>query len=377
MIVAEMATACAARDKAGRQRRATAPPAKSICPVDGGQRLAVDGPSRPTGTPMPKRARPAQNHLSDAGALRVRAAWLYYNRGLTQNQIADQLGISRSSVIRLLEEARARGEVQIWINETPGECTALALALETRLGLDEVVIVPGSGTALETAQDVGAALGRYLSNVIADDMVVGVGWGRTLSASLRTFRPVRRQGVQVLSLMGGLVRAEGLNPIDFSWQLASHLGASCLLFLAPLIVDSAATRQRLIDDCGLGDLVARASAMDLAVISCGEVGIGSSSMSSAFLDQADLRGLIAAGAVCDCMCSFLDEAGNPVSHPLPDRVMSVGLEAVARAKHVVLASGGARRAAAIRAAIRRTGCQTLITDEAAALALMALEPGTA
>ena len=321
---------------------------------------------------MARPKHPTPSSLSDAGSLRVRAAWLYFSRGLTQQQVADQLGISRSTVIRLLEEARLRAEVQIWINDTPGDCTALALALEQHLGLTRVIITPGSGDVAQTAVDVGAALGRYLSDVIGDNMVIGVGWGRTLNASLRTFRPVRRQGVQVLSLMGGLLRAEGLNPIDFSWQLASHLGSSCLLFLAPLIVDSAATRQRLVEDCGLGDLVARAGAMDLAVISCGEVGLGSTSMSSGFLDAADVSGLIAAGAVCDCMCSFLDGDGRAVDHPLQGRVMSVGLEAVSRARQVVLASGGARRALAIRAAIRRTGCQTLITDEAAARALLAL-----
>ena len=67
---------------------------------------------------MARPKRPTPSSLSDAGSLRVRAAWLYFSRGLTQQQVADQLGISRSTVIRLLEEARLRAEVQIWINST-------------------------------------------------------------------------------------------------------------------------------------------------------------------------------------------------------------------------------------------------------------------
>jgi DNA-binding transcriptional regulator LsrR (DeoR family) len=51
--------------------------------------------------------------------------------------------------------------------------------------------------------------------------------------------------------------------------------------------------------------------------------------------------------------------------------MSVDLEDLKKASHVVLACGGAHRAAAIRAAIRRVGCNTLVTDEGAARALLA------
>ena len=71
------------------------------------------------------------------------------------------------------------------------------------------------------------------------------------------------------------------------------------------------------------------------------------------------------------MCHFLDAEGRSVDHPVQGRVMSVGLEVVAGAAQVVLASGGRHRAAAIRATIARIGCTTLVTDEAAARALLA------
>jgi DNA-binding transcriptional regulator LsrR (DeoR family) len=49
--------------------------------------------------------------------------------------------------------------------------------------------------------------------------------------------------------------------------------------------------------------------------------------------------------------------------------MSVDLERLASARHVV-ATGGVKRAPAIQAAIRRVGCNTLVTDEGAAVALL-------
>jgi DNA-binding transcriptional regulator LsrR (DeoR family) len=50
--------------------------------------------------------------------------------------------------------------------------------------------------------------------------------------------------------------------------------------------------------------------------------------------------------------------------------MSVDLDVLRDAGHVLIATGGVHRAAAIHAAIRRIGCNTLITDEGAARALL-------
>lgn len=302
--------------------------------------------------------------------MRLRAAWLYYNRDLTQKEIAERLGISRSSVIRLLDEARRRAEVQIWIDMPAGELTDLATTLEARFGIECAIVVPGEGRPEETARDVGAALGRVLSEKIADGMTIGVGWGRTLDASLAAFRPPQVSGVRVVSLLGGVMEPRGVNPMEFSWRLAGALGAECLLFPAPLIVDSAETKRRLVEDCGLSRISELARSMDLAVVSCGDIGQEGTSLSQGFLPREDYCELVAAGAVCDTICDFLDAEGRSVRHPVQDRVMSVGLDVVAGARHVVLASGGRRRAAAIRATIARTGCHTLVTDEAAARALL-------
>ncbi|MEM9901668.1 MAG: sugar-binding transcriptional regulator [Pseudomonadota bacterium] len=309
--------------------------------------------------------------LSESRDLRLRAAWLYYSRGMIQRDIATLLGVSRSTVIRMLEEARRRGEVTITIEAVPGDCTALAVALEERFDLSEALVVPGEGNAAETARDVGAALGRFLSDVVGDDMVLGVGWGRTLHAALATFRPMRRENVRVLSLLGGLVEAQELNPADVAWNVAHRLGARSHVLLAPLLVDSAETKRRLMQENGLASVAVLAREMDIAVISCGDLAQAGSSLSHGFLTDAELAGLIDAGAVCDCMCHFLDAAGAPVAHPVHDRVMSVALTDVAAAKHVVLASGGAHRAAALRATMAAVGCHTLVTDEAAARALLA------
>ncbi|MFK3689036.1 sugar-binding transcriptional regulator [Agrobacterium tumefaciens] len=325
---------------------------------------------------MAKLRRDTHTTYSEAASLRLRAAWLYYNQGMTQKDVAEKLGISRSTVIRLLDEAMKRSEVQIWINEGIEDFVSLAGQLEAAYGLDEAVIIPSPSadraTAEGTAKAVGLALGQFLSETVPNDATIGVGWGRTMTASLSSFRPPRRENCKVVSLLGGIVAVHQTNPLDYTWRLASALGAECYMFLAPLLVDSVETKRALIEKCGLATLYNLAETLDLAIVSCGDIGPHSTSLSEGFISKETLRELVEAGCVCDTMFNFIDAEGRSVDHPINQHAMAIDLDTLRKAKHIVLASGGAHRAIAIRATIKRIGCNTLITDEAAARALLEL-----
>ncbi|MBO3762098.1 sugar-binding transcriptional regulator [Ciceribacter sp. L1K22] len=323
---------------------------------------------------MAKLRRDTNTTYTEASSLRLRAAWLYYNEGMTQKDVADRLGISRSTVIRMLDEALRRAEVQIWISDDIGDCVELSLKLEKAFGLDEAVVVPTpeKQDAAALAKAVGLALGQFLTEVVSDDMTIGVGWGRTMTASLSGFRPPRRENCKVVSLLGGIVAVHQTNPIDYTWRLASQLGAECYMFLAPLLVDSVATKRALIDQCGLKTIYDLAEELDLAIVSCGDIGPHSTSLSEGFISNRTLKELIAAGCVCDTMFNFLDAEGRAVDHEINERVMSVDLDTLRKARHIVIASGGAHRAIPIHATMKRIGCNTLITDEAAARELLRL-----
>ena len=98
---------------------------------------------------MAKLARDGQRVLRDAQSLRLRAAWLYYVYGYTKKGIADRLGLARTTVVKLLDEALKRAEVQIWIAESTPEFIDLGQKLEDRLKLDEAIVVPGEDGAMQ------------------------------------------------------------------------------------------------------------------------------------------------------------------------------------------------------------------------------------
>ncbi|MEP0521406.1 MAG: sugar-binding transcriptional regulator [Hyphomicrobiales bacterium] len=324
---------------------------------------------------MEKKQSSRRKSFDSSDALRLRATWMYYSHGRTQREIAEKLGVSRTTVIRLLEDARQRREVRFWIEEAEERCVQLGIRLEKHLGLNEAIVIPSGDNHDETSDAVGLALGKYLSNAISDNMTIGVGWGRTLTASLVSFRPSVRQGVKVLPLLGGAVEPLPPNPVEYCWRLGNAIGADCYLFPSPLIVDSAQTKQSLIERCGLETIFRMSKNLDIAVISVGDIGPNCTSSARPLISEEDLQALIDAGCVADVLCNFIGRDGKDIVHPIRDRVMSVGLQDIETSKLKILASGGVHRSEAIVAAIKRIGFDVLVTDEGAAAAILEHEEG--
>src|SRR5271167_4897119 len=74
--------------------------------------------------------------------LRQRAAWMYFVEEMTQSAIADALGVGRVTVVRMLAEAKALGEVRIALSRGNAELGGLEAALCKAHGLDEAIVAP-------------------------------------------------------------------------------------------------------------------------------------------------------------------------------------------------------------------------------------------
>lgn len=299
---------------------------------------------------------------NDPRSLRLRAAWLAHGYGLTQAQIAERLGVSRATINRALEQARAMGEIRIWIDRPEGDMTALALEVEQALGIPEVVVVPSlPGAGPEMA--VGLALGRLLSDRIGPAMRIGLGWGRTMTHALDAFQPALRPDAMVLSLLGGQVRPGRPNPGALAARMAAALGCEVVFLPAPLMVDHPDTRARLIADCGLQTLFDLAEQLDIAVFGAGDL---SASLALGGLAEPDAQVLRSHGAVGEILAQVVDAQGRSQRYDINARVMAVDLDQIAQAGARILASGGVTRVPVIRATHARVGLTTLVTDEAAA-----------
>src|SRR5262245_6526626 len=120
----------------------------------------------------------------------VTAARLFYVVGLTQEKVAKELGLSQSSVSRLLERARREGIVKAHIE--PPRLLKLEAELRHKLaakGLQAVYLVPGGGG--KNTENLGLAGARTLATLLceaqASTIRIAMSCGDTLLAVVDNF----------------------------------------------------------------------------------------------------------------------------------------------------------------------------------------------
>lgn len=301
---------------------------------------------------------------------RMRIAWMYYVEGLTQNEIADRLGIGRVTVVRNINEALKQREVKIWITGHVAECLDLEAALKQKFDLLDAVVVPEPANPENTAKVIGNAAGMYITDQLTDNFCLGVGWGATLYSSLQTLSPREFSNLDVVSLLGGIVDAKRFNPAEFAWQFANTVGADCYLLAAPAVVDSEQTRNALIDRCGLDLVMKRSEKMDMALLSVGTMSEQATSFRFGFFSKEERQALIAKGAVGDMLYNFFDKNGKIIDHAINRRVMSMPIENIKKVGKRVLISGGNDKVAALLGGIKLVNANVIITNEETARRLV-------
>ena len=294
--------------------------------------------------------------------LRQRAAWMYFVEEMTQSAIADTLGVGRVTVVRMLAEAKALGEVRVALSRGDAELGGLEAGLCKNFGLADAIVAPLSSDAADPTAPIAAALGDHVSALLRNDMKIGLGWGRTLHTSLEYLSERSLKGLSVVSLVGGVTHFVADNPAEFPSGFARAFNADCYLIPSPCLVDSPATKTALIERCGLKSVYDFAEALDAVVLSVGSLGPEASIARYAVIGDADRKTLGEYGAVGEMLCNVYDDQGRILDHPLNQRVMSVPLEVVRAAPIRVLAAGGSHKLAAIRGALKLLAPTTLVTD---------------
>ncbi len=312
-------------------------------------------------------------HEPDA-ALQLRAAWLYYMAGLTQEEVARRLGLHRTRVVRLLAEARERGLVSVTIHHEAIRDHEAEQAITDRYGLDFCLATPpvglmGENEALAESEGlfarraVGSAAASFLRGklLLGQPITVGVSWGRTLEQMALHLAGVRNEHARFVSLMGSLTRNSASNPFEVVQALAVRTGGEGHFLPVPFIADSPADRAVLLSQRTVTEALALAGAADLYLISVGELSEAALLHRQGMLSEAELRDIRARGAVCDTLGRLFDAAGRPVEHSFSERTLAVDFDGL-RGRDVVLLAAGRTKAVATRALLRTGLVRGLILD---------------
>jgi len=309
----------------------------------------------------------------------LQAARLYYEDYLTQQQIADELGVSRPTVSRLLTQARREGIVQITIKDPFARSEELEKQLVQSFNLRRAVLVAGEGLSGELLRRrLGFATAEYLQHNLAEGSRLGIGWGRTLHAVVEALDVRRRLGIQVFPLIGGLGQISSSFQVnDLARRLAEAFGGTWQPFYVPAFVADPAALEALLHLVDVAPVIRAWPQVDLALVGIGHFASQhqSSMLFSSYIAADVLQKLELCGAVGDLCGRFFDAQGQQC---FAERgVIGISLEQMQALAHVVGVAGGVEKVAAILGALRGGYVKTLVTDTITAQAVLDAAAGGA
>lgn len=303
----------------------------------------------------------------------------FYVDGASKVQIADEFGVSRFKVARLLADARAAGIVQVDIRLPARLDADLSAALRGALGLARVLVVDTPehpDTSLRG--HLAAVVADLLTEIVDDDDVLGLTWSRTIDVA--TTKLSRLARCSVVQLAGTLARTASdpgrdtgsdNSTVEIVRRAAAVGGGRAWPIYAPLMVKDRAEADSLRRQADIAAAFAHFDRLTKAVVAVGAWAPTYSTVWEALSpDEREAHRL--AGARAEVSARLLDAAGGDVVTDLDDRVMAISTAQLRAVPEVIAIVGGSARAAAAEAAVRSGFVTTLVTDATVARHLLAV-----
>lgn len=312
--------------------------------------------------------------LSEKEQFLVRTAWLYHIEGMTQNAIAEHLGVTRLRVNRAIQEALHSGIVQISINSEFTSRLELEKKIKKEFNLKSVSICPSPIEEKNAAKLVGTELARYLFGLLGNKntKLFGIGWGETLNYAVRTIQQGNRPDLEIISAFGTLPRGSGFNSFGVATRLARLFSADCTYLPVPLYSSSKKSRDIILVQEVFQEVFQKIKDTNGMAVSAGDMSTRSLLIRDGVPSDIDIQELISVGAVGDILGYFLDIHGNIINHPISERALGLNPFEFKGNANNILAAGGKFKKHIILAALRSGIFDTLITDEGAAEAVLEL-----
>ncbi len=287
--------------------------------------------------------------------LMAKIAWYYYIDNLTQIQIAEQVGIPRLRVIKLLEKARQTGIVQFKIAENNSH-VSMENAIARRFGLKDVFIVPSASGMDNRNEALAEAAAIYIANRLPENAFINMGYGDTTCRVLNHLASNSSSRISVVSLTGGV-------NYYLPNTMTNVFNARLYLTPAPFVMSTPEMVTAINNEPAVREIAEMVPLSSISIIGIGGIDENATTVRTGIVTPKDLRYLSMQGAVGDVLCHFFDINGQLVESPLDDRLITTPLETLAEQKNVIGVAGGANKVSAIIGALNGKFLDILVTDQ--------------
>ncbi|MTI94603.1 MAG: hypothetical protein FH749_03815 [Firmicutes bacterium] len=321
---------------------------------------------------MARSKKPSRDDIS----LMVAVAQLCYQKGKTQEEIAEMLEISRPKVSRLLSQARENGIVEITVRNPIAQNTVIQQKLKQAFALQDAIVTPMAVDQQEViVPQIARAAAEYIGENLPEQAILGMGRGHSIYEMANKLPADQTLQPTVIPLSGGLGEGDAGYPItEILTRTATALGGKSKYLYAPALVSGKQIRESVLAEPHSQEVVQLWDKMDWAVL-----GIGAIPTLRRLEDPDFYRGLqafvqeVKEKPVADFCLWFVLQNGLIPTTSNQNGLIAATPEQISRARVRMAVAGGIGKARAIYAVLKTGLLNVLVTEERTAEEILRLK----
>jgi len=290
---------------------------------------------------------------------------MYYELEKSQNEIVDELGLSRVKVYRLLKKARQENVVKIIIDWPIERVDEVEKQLAKAFHLKKALIFKSSQLDEATAlQRLGQMAARYLAHILEDGMTLSVCIGRATYEVVHAIGTASEVHVNVVQAMGSVPFAvQFMDSGALARELAQKLGGKVLYLPSPLMANNPEEAVVLRKQKLIARSLATTRTSDILLVGIGNLDPVTSRYVKADMIPAEkLQALAEDGAVGDIGGQFITSKGTLHSTSYNQCMIGLTLEEMNQIPNTVAVAMGESKVKAILGSLRTGVIDVLCTD---------------
>ncbi|WP_127903045.1 sugar-binding transcriptional regulator [Solirhodobacter olei] len=304
----------------------------------------------------------------------ARAGWLYYVAGMTQDQIARDMGISRQRAQRLVSRAVAEQLIHVRLEHPIVACLELERELCRRFDLLSCRVAPSLGPGTDPLRAIAPVAAAEMERVLrsTQPLVIALGTGRALRATVEELAPVSAEQHRLVSLIGNIAPDGSASFFDVIMRIADKVHAPHYPMPVPVLAETAEQNALFHDLAPIRRVVELARSANVCFVGVGQLSDDAPLHQDGFVSRDELSEMRRMGAIGEIAGWVYDSQGRYLDLAMNQRVGGVRVDPT-RADRIIAIAGGRPKYAALQAALKGRIINGLITDEDSARAVLAAQ----
>ncbi|MEG0834166.1 MAG: sugar-binding domain-containing protein [Christensenellaceae bacterium] len=298
----------------------------------------------------------------------VQVSKMYYYQGFTQEKIAKEFRLSRSTVSMLLTEAKNSGIVKIQIKDPSVNNEELAHEFEMRFGLDKCLVIPiNTDNDKLTLKIVASQAATFAAESMYSHSSVGISWGSACYEFMQTFsEDTNLCDICVVSLIGGSPLLSSEFQLNESVRtFAEKLCGIPVFIYAPGYVDSLQDKERFLESMYMKAITEKWNHLDFAVLGIGAppelYDVNQNELHHlSMLEEINKHPDMAVGDFCSRRFNI---KGEVLSCEHNNKLLGIDFDSLKNTKHIMAIAIGSTKIFSIIGALNTKILNCLVTDE--------------